>query len=249
MHCTRCQKLAIWQSILKGYTELELTFPKDRLPALSGLAQKLRGDEDKYLAGVWESALPDSLFWNQDVSNTVISESPKPLAAPTWSWASISSARLRKEHGYYHSCRSKRDSIFSIRVESIDVQPATANLYGTVNANARLVISGTLALGFLRFRQRRPVLVISRTTTEIQFEPDYKIEHLGQYYVSQGTALVCLYQTANRAEVPTRYHTGGLIFRGVGEGSLMYERIGYVPSHRIEPEEFATMHTGTLTLV
>ncbi|KAI0412799.1 heterokaryon incompatibility protein-domain-containing protein [Xylaria grammica] len=251
MHCTACQRFRIWGEILQGYAELELSFSKDRLPAISGLASKVQGDEDRYLAGLWESTLPDALFWRRDLSNMVMPQTlprPEPTAAPTWSWASISSARLYS-YGYQcRKCHTEKANAFSPRVEGVDVQPATANPYGTVNANATLVISGTLSSGILHFRQRRPFFVIPGTTTEFEFEPDYSLEHPGQYHVSQGTSLVCLYREYDQTEDPKENSTNGLIFRGLGEG-LGYERIGYAPFHRIDPKESAVMHSGTLRLV
>ncbi len=136
--------------------------------------------------------------------------------------------------------------MFSIRVERVDVQPTTVNPYGAVNANATLVISGTTSSGFLRVSQREPIFVISVIATEMKFEPDYDFEHPGQYDVSRGTELVCLYLDYNLHTDEDNY-SDGLIFRGIGEGR--YERIGYVPARTIESEESAIFHMGTLTLV
>ncbi len=86
-HCTGYQRLAIWHSILRSYTELQLTVSTDRLPEISGIARKLQEDQgDRYLAGLWESTLADALFWNRDVSNRVMPDilpRPEPSAAPT----------------------------------------------------------------------------------------------------------------------------------------------------------------------
>ncbi|KAI0544281.1 heterokaryon incompatibility protein-domain-containing protein [Xylaria curta] len=247
-HCNACERLRIWNEILQGFTDLELTFSKDRLPAISGLAVKVQGDGDRYVAGLWESSLPDALFWRRDMLNILMSQipsRPEPLAAPTWSWASISSAQLHFRARKCRACIGKQ----STQLESVDVRPATANPYGTVNANATLVISGTVSSGFLHLRGKRPFFVIAGTSIQFEFEPDYNLEHPGRYYVSHGTPLVCLFREHKQTDDPKGYHTEGLILRGIIERSLRYERIGFAAVHVLNPEEFAMIHKSLFWLI
>ncbi|KAI0973569.1 heterokaryon incompatibility protein-domain-containing protein [Xylaria arbuscula] len=246
LRCSGCEKLQIWHSILERYTELELTIPTDRLPAISGIAQKLQGDQgDRYLAGLWESCLPDALFWSRNKFRTALSDiwpRPRPQAAPTWSWASVSRIQLNWLSGQLcRTCRNDRNRVCPIRIENVDVQPATVNPYGVVKANAALVVSGTTTSGFLRLSQRRPTFVISGIINEISFLPDYNFEQPEQYCIPQGSEVVCLYRH--------QYHDDfdGLIFRDIGEGK--YERIGYVPTREVNSKESALFSISTLTLI
>ncbi|KAK4542457.1 hypothetical protein LTR36_006709 [Oleoguttula mirabilis] len=79
-----------WRIIVNAYTHRRLTFDKDRLVAISGIAslmQRERGDE--YLAGLWKSSLAVDLLWH-----TMPGSEGEPLTfpqyvAPSWSWASV----------------------------------------------------------------------------------------------------------------------------------------------------------------
>ena len=92
--------------VLQEYSGLALTFGKDRLPALSGLAARVvRGTGDTYLTGLWVKDLALGLLWYSKQPSATAVEHPGTLArsairrtanrptaeyrAPTWSWASI----------------------------------------------------------------------------------------------------------------------------------------------------------------
>ena len=76
--------MAFWRKIVNEYSKKELTFEKDMLPALSGLASLVHtATGAQYLAGLWSCDLPAALQW--------VPESPDwrstEYVAPTWSWA------------------------------------------------------------------------------------------------------------------------------------------------------------------
>lgn len=76
-----------WSEIVRMYSGANLTRSSDRLPALSGIAQRqheLTGDT--YLAGLWRNSLITQLSW--EVSGPRRPR-PDPPRAPTWSWASV----------------------------------------------------------------------------------------------------------------------------------------------------------------
>jgi hypothetical protein len=57
----------LWHHIVNAYTGLDLTCPKDKLPALSGLAteiERLRPG-DQYLAGLWRSTFMLDVLWRR----------------------------------------------------------------------------------------------------------------------------------------------------------------------------------------
>lgn len=93
----------IWHNVVCAYTGLSLTYPSDRLPALSGLAHRIydiKGDlssQSGYLAGIWQRDLIPSLLWHLDPSPDYHRgnapgpvTSPHKYMAPSWSWASRS---------------------------------------------------------------------------------------------------------------------------------------------------------------
>jgi hypothetical protein len=78
-----------WTRLVEDYSQRHLARQRDKLPALSGIAQLYQEKhKDKYLAGLWLSHLLEHLCWC--VPNGAIESSrPSIYRAPTWSWASI----------------------------------------------------------------------------------------------------------------------------------------------------------------
>ncbi|KAJ4190740.1 hypothetical protein NW755_004954 [Fusarium falciforme] len=80
----------IWRTMVNEYTSLGITKPSDRLPAIGGLAKKMAASrKQEYVAGLWGNTLNDDLIWT--VLELEGEKKPRydPLAAPTWSWASV----------------------------------------------------------------------------------------------------------------------------------------------------------------
>lgn len=88
------ERYKAWLAIVQNYTKRNLTVLSDRLPAISGVAQKFQdawGDE--YCAGIWRRQFIASLTWRR---KGIWEDPPEtywaPLEqyrAPSWSWASI----------------------------------------------------------------------------------------------------------------------------------------------------------------
>jgi hypothetical protein len=70
-----------------------LTFGKDKLPALAGLAQKVQKEtKHAYVAGLWFETLAWDLLWSarDTVWYQKLRQSKALLgSAPSWSWASV----------------------------------------------------------------------------------------------------------------------------------------------------------------
>jgi hypothetical protein len=81
----------LWNdSVLNAYCERQLTFERDRLPALSGIAKQFlaTGKFGRYVAGLWSAHFPWTLLWHVSmippIQAGIYSDS-----APSWSWASL----------------------------------------------------------------------------------------------------------------------------------------------------------------
>ncbi|CAD6443602.1 c3eb3a84-62c9-4c5b-af84-ae19b046cb71 [Sclerotinia trifoliorum] len=80
-----------WGEIVNKYTGAQLTYSKDKLVAIAGIAFAANEETgDEYLAGLWRTNLEEQLLW------IVAGENQKgrpaswePYRAPSWSWASI----------------------------------------------------------------------------------------------------------------------------------------------------------------
>ena len=80
-----------WFSIIRRFTDAKLTRYKDRLPALSGLADAFlrRLPNEEYMAGLWKRDTVRGLFWAKNGSNPRLLQAPPAYLAPSWSWASV----------------------------------------------------------------------------------------------------------------------------------------------------------------
>ncbi len=83
-----------WYQIIEAYTVRSLTFEKDRLPAIAGIAKVVgRLTCYSYKAGLWDEDLVRGLAWyinNPGDERARCSD----YVAPSWSWASIPSRVL-----------------------------------------------------------------------------------------------------------------------------------------------------------
>jgi hypothetical protein len=79
-----------WQTIVFQYSNRGLSYDADRLPALSGLAQRFQiYNIGVYAAGLWEKHLHTQILWRSSAHGKLRTRSSKYIA-PTWSWASLS---------------------------------------------------------------------------------------------------------------------------------------------------------------
>lgn len=74
-----------WPKIVVEYSHLDLTYPNDIFPALSGLVKHLCSTaSDQYVAGLWRNSLLLDLLWFRVRGG----RRHTPWRAPSWSWAS-----------------------------------------------------------------------------------------------------------------------------------------------------------------
>ncbi|TDZ34499.1 hypothetical protein C8035_v010584 [Colletotrichum spinosum] len=75
-----------YYELVNAYSARALTYGTDKLPAFSGLAQRLhpaiKGD---YLAGIWTTDFRRGLLWTAEMR--FCRRAPGPYRAPSWSWA------------------------------------------------------------------------------------------------------------------------------------------------------------------
>ena len=87
-----------WYLTIEAYSWRDLTYHKDRLPAIAAMAkrrERLRPN-DQYLAGLWRDTLLCDLLWHvrslepANVDNHMQVTPGSRLVIPTWSWANLS---------------------------------------------------------------------------------------------------------------------------------------------------------------
>jgi hypothetical protein len=76
-----------WDALVKDYTSKILTFPLDRILAISALASEFGSVlDDVYLAGMWYCAFPACLFWTMLGDRH---QRPRLYQGPSWSWVAV----------------------------------------------------------------------------------------------------------------------------------------------------------------
>lgn len=77
-----------WKEIVTGYSGRELTFPTDKLVAISGIANEIQKQrpKDKYVFGSWRSDIREDLLWSGQTAQSKDS-GLEGLHIPSWSWA------------------------------------------------------------------------------------------------------------------------------------------------------------------
>ena len=77
-----------WHSVVESYTDLNMTVEKDKFPAISGLAKRMkRMEKTQYQAGLWMDSFVADMLWKVDYPT----DRPSVWRAPSWSWASVNS--------------------------------------------------------------------------------------------------------------------------------------------------------------
>ncbi|KAF2169148.1 hypothetical protein M409DRAFT_64912 [Zasmidium cellare ATCC 36951] len=130
-------------TLVQTYSHRALTYNTDKLPALSGLCERIhRLIGGEYLAGIWSRDLARGLLWYKEMSSC---KHVQPYRAPSWSWATTNDPVL-------FQIRPEMPATPSIEIISHRIEPCdSANPYGAVRSGL-LVVKG-LTLPLIRSRQ------------------------------------------------------------------------------------------------
>ena len=85
----------MWTELVEEYSTLDLSFERDKLVAIGGLARKTSqvtsGELGRYLAGLWEKDLALLLCWRKRpyFPDVFMKARSSIYKAPSWSWASV----------------------------------------------------------------------------------------------------------------------------------------------------------------
>ncbi|KAH7018568.1 heterokaryon incompatibility protein-domain-containing protein [Microdochium trichocladiopsis] len=132
-----------WHCLVTFYSARSLTMPADKLVAISGMAQDMMGMLNKlkpglphrYLAGLWEEKLVQTLSWEVDWA---AARAPH-YRAPSWSWACLD-AQVNGDRTY-----SGAEDICLTSCEAVDMVYRTEDETGQVLCGA-ITLSGPCAL-------------------------------------------------------------------------------------------------------
>ena len=155
-----------WDDIVMSFTKRSLTYEKDRLPALSGLARRFEwllskrfDHRDHYLAGLWETKLSRGLLWKVDDYTTVedsdsdlLFSRPNEWRARSWSWAALNAPVV---YAPYIGLQCQ------IELLGADIEQSTIDHYGRVKS------------GHLRIRARMLCDLSAHDTGSVDSSSNY----------------------------------------------------------------------------
>ena len=126
----------LWYSLAKSFGRRNLTFPADRLPAFSGMAQRFQNIlRATYLAGIWKEDIYRGLVWDMSFPGRDVA-----YRAPTWSWVSVEGGLLTWAVRFYNVPSEE----FVVELLDVWVRVSGHNPYGRVTAG-KLTISRKIA--------------------------------------------------------------------------------------------------------
>jgi hypothetical protein len=96
-----------WNELIGCFTARSLSYPEDRSLAISGLAERFAptiSRSKRYIAGLWESEMPDALLWRSHSTlhykDTQSSDWRSPYLGPSWSWVSVEQGPIKYDDLY-----------------------------------------------------------------------------------------------------------------------------------------------------
>jgi len=86
-YVTKKKLIRKWYTLVEAYSQCQLTYDSDKLPALGGLSRIFKNKlGDQYIFGLWESDFCTGLCWYSNEANPI---RPTVSRAPSWSWAAL----------------------------------------------------------------------------------------------------------------------------------------------------------------
>lgn len=158
-----------WRQMLMNYSDLFLTFEKDRFPAISGLARCFSSKfNTTYTAGLWVENLRNDLLW-------AMPHRSKPekrrlgAGAPTWSWANCGSNTTT------YMCETGAHLYFT--VVAVDCVPISEHdPFGQLKS-ATLTLRGSL-IPLVLERSKKGYNAQSDGRRGIEVEPDLNLDSI-----------------------------------------------------------------------
>ncbi|KAK7909258.1 HET-domain-containing protein [Apiospora marii] len=130
--------LQVWYNVIVSYTRMELSYPKDRLPAISNIARAFaRVLDDDYVCGHWRSSLHFDLLWEAYMSR-------RDIPSISWSWLNACGVIYcdYRESPWYPKYPTVADADFQF-VNHTSVLVSNEDPYGAVDS-ATLTLRGLL---------------------------------------------------------------------------------------------------------
>lgn len=124
-----------WYRYVELYSTRDLTYPADKLPAISGIAKVFKDQlQGEYMAGLWRGDAHRGLLW-MTYGSPSGRKAPTEYRAPSWSWASVDGTIYQAHRDDTpHASSSTCDWDEVAKILDHHVQLAGDNPFGRVRA-------------------------------------------------------------------------------------------------------------------
>ena len=200
-----------WYKTVEAYSTRALTYESDKLPALSGIAQRtqrlfsspLPNISNRYLAGLWERDLLNGLTWRSFPESR--SQVLEQCGIPSWSWASVQRPVSRNGE---HEIDPDQPTA---RISHVTCTPTGVDPTGDV-LDGELVMVGPLIEVTLEYdpEQNPDPIEISYYVTNkacndnrVIIYPDHLFSEPGSLHILAGETIFCLWLGSTRMQRST----------------------------------------------
>ncbi|KAE8444463.1 hypothetical protein EG329_000554 [Mollisiaceae sp. DMI_Dod_QoI] len=201
------QLATAWREIVQFYSRLSSTKETDKLPALSGLAQRFARQQPnaKYLAGLWDESLVEDLMWLNPNAKFYggrghyarVNQPSSPQRAPSWSWATTNNPIVFSTGSHFTLSNTGEQSAWIVenyvKIIKAECELATSDPTGQVKGGGMLEIAGRLFSGIIRISE--------------SFNLTLRIEESGSSF--DFTMSSNMYRLSLHLDEPHRYYSGG----------------------------------------
>lgn len=154
--------LALWPTIVQLYSTCKLTFERDKLVAIGGIARLIYNQNplNHYFAGIWRQDMEEQLCWKV--------RSPVPnsqyIRQGSWSWASV--------EGIIHYATAFRRRLYvkvrDVKIVTVDLlkDPFGEVVGGELHLTCEILIYGRFS--FLEMNLSHPLIVINDVSYPIK---------------------------------------------------------------------------------
>ena len=244
-----------WLKIVGLYSRTRITYPKDKLIAISSVARMFShsklvrqcvresGSKFEYFAGLWRVGIEFQLLWYVQPSHRRSRD--KNLRAPSWSWAKVDGAVNNMLEGLYNDWEGFETSEFSGLVAEVTIQESKLKVLGCQTQLATKDPYGEVHGRSLTLQCPIPERVslvnrkLLRRGWRIRFVRTY-LDFLGSKNCEVSMVPIWVTFDFERAKEPETYRRVGLYrmersdkLRPVNKGSIEYEREAAIDSSRL----------------
>lgn len=191
-----------WPSIILSYTAAKLTYERDRMVAIAGLAKIVQEENnDQYLAGMWRKDLELQLIWTQPWRRDGMGiEKRADYRRPSWSWASMCAPFGVPFEQKYYPRDGEDQYFFFAHVQKAQVTPVGDDIFGELEGgvlefNLSVMLAGKTSTGWSGSRiieiesldDKKDAFEINLNYTQLDGENVYLLPVVDIFYTGTGS--------------------------------------------------------------